>query len=84
MKKKKGSLFLPHIQKVKGRFNHGEVVKITDSNDETIGLGVVNYSSEKLLELQNLPQAKLAAHQKPIVDSEQLVCQLHISVPINL
>lgn len=82
--KKKGSLFLPHIQKIKGRFNHGEVVKITDSNDEPIGLGVVNYSSEKLLELQNLPQAKLAAHQKPIVDSEQLVCQLHISVPINL
>jgi glutamate 5-kinase len=81
---KKESLLLANIRKVKGQFKQGEVVLITDTNGEKIGLGVVNYSSAQLLELQNLSPAKRAAYQKPAVDSKHLVCHLPISVPVSL
>ncbi|MDQ0220367.1 glutamate 5-kinase [Peribacillus cavernae] len=80
---KKQNVLSADIQEISGHFQKGAVVRIIDVDGERIGLGVVNYSSEELQELkrtaENGVDGKLA-----VVDFDDLVCDLELSIPVGL
>ncbi|MFD1018975.1 glutamate 5-kinase [Thalassobacillus hwangdonensis] len=81
---KKKSLHLSDIHHVDGRFSKGAVVRIKDLHGEEIGLGVVNYSSEKLQDVVNQTNNEQLDLKKVAVESGDLVCHLDIKVPVGL
>ncbi|WP_110114826.1 glutamate 5-kinase [Bacillus sp. CGMCC 1.16541] len=81
MIEKEGSLLPLHVHQVNGRFEKGTVVRIMDLDNEEIGLGVVNYASDQLVQLQG---KEISGDIKPAVDSDGLVCHIEIPMPVGL
>ncbi|MCJ8328816.1 MAG: glutamate 5-kinase [Lentisphaeria bacterium] len=55
-----GKSLLPSgISSVSGRFEKGDSVKITDSNDETIAVGISNYSTEDIQQILGKKSAEI-------------------------
>lgn len=78
--KHKQSILPSGIDDVKGYFRKGAVIIIKDTDGEEIGLGVINYSSEELKTLRtDRPE-----NGKIIVNIEDLVCHLELSIPVGL
>ncbi|MFQ3544024.1 glutamate 5-kinase [Halobacillus rhizosphaerae] len=80
----KNSLLPMNVHHVKGRFKSGSVVRIHDLNGEEIGLGVVNYSSEKLKEMISLTEPELESYEKAAVERKDFVCHLEVSMPVGV
>ncbi len=74
------SIYISGIDSVKGYFKKGAVIIIKDTNDEEIGLGVINYSSDKIKSLKTDPHEI----NKIAVNIEDLVCHLELSIPVGL
>ncbi|TYR80675.1 glutamate 5-kinase [Priestia megaterium] len=69
-------LLREQIKFIKGHFDEKAVVRILDTDEKELALGISNYSSEELA--QNEPV------NQPVVDSEGLVCHIEIPVPVGL
>ncbi len=80
----KNSLLPMNVHHVKGRFKSGSVVRIHDLNGEEIGLGVVNYSSEKLKEMISLTEPELESYEKAAIERKDFVCHLEVSMPVGV
>ncbi|MTH51970.1 glutamate 5-kinase [Bacillus mangrovi] len=74
-----GELQAEHVISVSGRFKNGAVVRLKDENEEEIGLGIINYSSEQLQHFRELDE-----EAKAIVDSEGLVCRIDVPLPATI
>ncbi|KAA0547830.1 glutamate 5-kinase [Bacillus sp. BGMRC 2118] len=75
--KEKKSLSYSGVLQVEGTFEQGSVVKILDHNHSSIGLGISRYSSEQLETMEY-------KRGNQIVDYENLVCQLGVSLPVGV
>lgn len=73
------SLYLDGVQKIKGKFKSGSVVRLMDSKGTEIGLGIVNYSSVQLQE----PEKKKELTNRALIDQEAFVCHVDFSLPVN-
>ncbi|WP_036770179.1 glutamate 5-kinase [Pontibacillus halophilus] len=71
------------ILSVQGEFEKGAVVRILDPNNEEVGLGIVNYSSDNFKRMQAVPNTG-ANSGKAAVDYEALVCHLETSIPVGV
>ncbi len=74
-----GGLNLYDIEDVSGQFKKGAVVRILDSNQEEIALGIVNYTAEDLLNENEDFDANDEA-----VSIDHLVCHVEVSLPVGL
>ncbi|MCY8277798.1 PUA domain-containing protein, partial [Bacillus inaquosorum] len=72
------SLYLDGVQEIKGKFKSGSVVRLMDSQGAEIGLGIVNYSSVQLQELDK----KKELMNKAVIDQEAFVCHVDLSLPV--
>jgi glutamate 5-kinase len=75
----KKDLCLTGIIKIEGSFESGSVIKIIDSNNIAIGLGVALYSSDDLEQLKAEGTKEL-----PIVNKDDFVCQLEVLLPVGV
>ncbi len=66
--------YLDGVQKIKGKFKSGSVVRLMDSQGTEIGLGIVNYSSVQLQE----PEKKKELINKALIDQEAFVCHVDL------
>lgn len=73
------SLYLDGVQKIKGKFKSGSVVRLMNSKGMEIGLGIVNYSSVQLQE----PEKKKELTNRALIDQEAFVCHVDFSLPVN-
>jgi glutamate 5-kinase len=77
---KQQSLLPSGIISVNGQFEKGAVIRIVDTIGNEIGLGVVNFSTEELVDLDFSKSVK----QKPVVCKEDLVCNLDFSLSLTI
>lgn len=80
---KKNSLFPADAYVVNGHFKKGAVVRVIALDGEDIGLGIVNYSSDQLLEFKNLTKEDFKNHKKAAVESDNFVCHLEVPIPVG-
>ncbi|WP_226584836.1 glutamate 5-kinase [Halobacillus litoralis] len=80
----KNSLMPMNVHHVKGRFEEGAVVRIHDLYGEEVGLGVVNYSSEKMKEMISLTEPELESYEKAAIERKDFVCHLEVSMPVGV
>ncbi|MFE8699264.1 glutamate 5-kinase [Cytobacillus sp. FJAT-54145] len=78
---KKQSLQVKGIEKVKGDFKKGAVIRITDVYGEEIGLGMVKYAKKDLLEMK---ETKDISVDQIAVHIEDFVCHLEVSLPVGI
>ena len=78
----KQQILLPFgIHQVAGQFEKGAVIRIIDTYGKEIGFGVVNFSTEELLQLTD--QETAIANNRPfVIDIDHFVC--HLDVPITV
>lgn len=78
---KQQSLLPTGVYKTTGQFEKNAVIRIYDNNNDEIGLGVVNCSSE---ELQQYIQQNIDIQESTpfVIDINQFVC--HLDVPITI
>ncbi|MBD1379330.1 glutamate 5-kinase [Metabacillus arenae] len=81
---RKSDVLPKNIQAVKGKFKKGSVVRIFSSDGEEIALGVVKYSAEELKSIQSLELQKRESYKEAVVNIEDLVCHLEVSIPVSL
>jgi len=73
------------IISIEGRFDKGSVIRIMSKSGEEIGLGIVNYPSYKLSKLlESNIDVKSQKYQKYVIDTNDFVCQLEITIPVGL
>lgn len=79
--KNRKNLLSSDVQQVNGQFNKGAVIRIIETDGQEIGLGVVNFSTEELL---NIIEKSTDPTISPsfIIDHENFVC--HSDVPITV
>ncbi|UII54452.1 glutamate 5-kinase [Cytobacillus spongiae] len=75
---KKESLQTNFVNKVVGNFPKGAVVRIIDEENEEIGLGVVNFSANDILDPERREEDRV------VIDVQDMVCHLDISIPVGL
>ncbi|HWO97721.1 MAG TPA: glutamate 5-kinase [Bacillus sp. (in: firmicutes)] len=78
---RKENLLPSNVTQVSGYFEKGSVVRIIDMEKKEIGLGVVNYSSQELIKLTQCSSEK---SEKPVIESEGLVCHIEVPIPVSL
>ncbi len=74
----KQSVFMNDVQEIEGHFEAGTVIRLEDHRGEEIGLGIVNYSAEQLLEQSTEQEVN------PVVNIDDFVCHLELSIPSGL
>ncbi|MFD1735925.1 glutamate 5-kinase [Bacillus salitolerans] len=77
---KKSNLFATGLLAVNGRFGSNSVIRILDDKGLEIGLGVVRYSSEELINLQIEDKGRNVS----IIDNENFVCKLEVQLPVGV
>jgi glutamate 5-kinase len=75
------SIYSSDIIEVKGQFAKGAVIQIIDLAGERIGLGVVNYSHEDLEKVRELDKE---VEDLVVVDCDDFVCELELSLPVGI
>jgi glutamate 5-kinase len=80
MMDRKQSLIPAGVVGIEGEFQKGAVIRIMDITGDEIGLGVVNFSSEELLEIESDPLVQ----QSAVVNMEDFVCRHSISLPVGV
>jgi glutamate 5-kinase len=82
--KENGKSLLPSgIQDVQGRFNLGDSVLIQNRNNETIAVGIVNYSSAELLKIRGSRTFEIESilgyrHDDEVVHRDNLILEAKI------
>jgi len=61
------SLLSVGLIRYEGKFNHGDIVDISDSKDEVFGRGKVNFSSQDLDKVKGLQKMKEVIHKDDLV-----------------
>ncbi|AJD91139.1 gamma-glutamyl kinase [Jeotgalibacillus malaysiensis] len=77
----KGNLQPSHIYQINGYFKKGSVVRILDTDNNKLGLGVVNYSSKDLEQFQ-LNQSD--QNEEIAMNSDFFVCELDVAIPLGV
>ncbi|WP_053363685.1 glutamate 5-kinase [Bacillus sp. FJAT-27251] len=80
MMERKQSLIPAGIVEIEGEFSKGAVIRLVDTAGDEIGLGVVNFSSEELHNLDCNP----AEQQSPVVNMEDFVSRHSFRLPIGV
>ncbi|WP_186577889.1 glutamate 5-kinase [Aquibacillus kalidii] len=68
------------VDSVSGHFDQGAVVNILDTEENTIGLGVMNYSSDAINQIIHKTERHLLTYEKVAIESDHFVCHLHSEV----
>ncbi|WP_078544322.1 glutamate 5-kinase [Litchfieldia alkalitelluris] len=79
----KQSVFINEINEFEGHFKEGSVIRLCIESGEEIGLGIINLSSNKLQEYLDEADNE-QSHIKPVIDIENFVCHMDISIPAGL
>lgn len=74
------NLLAAGITSVSGQFDKGAVIRIIDTFGKEIGLGVVNFSSDELEQLNDNETTLKSA----VVKTEDFVCNLEFSMPVGV
>ena len=78
----KQQILLPTgIHQIIGEFEKGAVIRIIDTANNEIGLGIVNFSTEEWLQLTE-QEATIARKLPLVMDIDHFVC--HLDVPITV
>jgi glutamate 5-kinase len=80
---KKQSVYIHEVLELDSYFKEGSVIRLCKENGEEIGLGIINYSSDQLQEYLDETENE-QTHIKPVIEIENFVCHLDVSIPAGL
>ncbi|MGE7218700.1 glutamate 5-kinase [Priestia koreensis] len=66
------------VERVMGYFQRGSVVRLLDVDEQEIGLGIVNYSSEEI------KASNSGEELQRIIEKDGFVCHLEIAIPVGV
>jgi glutamate 5-kinase len=69
------------IHQITGQFEKGSVIRIIDIFGNEIGCGVVNFSTEELLQLTE-HGSKITNHSPVVINNSHFVCHLYIPITV--